>query len=276
MDDAERKAQIRHVFDTVADGYDNPALQLFPRSAEHLVRHLGLAGHEHVLDLACGTGTVSLRMAREVPRGRVTGIDLSDGMLAQAARKAAAQRIDNVDFRCMDMDALDFPDDHFDAAASGFGVFFLPDMAGGLRRVARCLKPGARVAVSSFADGAFAPLDTLFLERIRRYGVEPPPLSWKRLDQPEKIRALFADSGLETVAVRREQVGYYLNDAEAWWDLLWHSGYRGLLDRLSFNDLIAFKAEHLREIAALAGARGLWLDVAILIGLGRKAGRLPA
>lgn len=273
MDDAERKAQIKCIFDTVADGYDNPALQLFPRSAEHLVRHLGLSGHEHVLDFACGTGTVSLRMAGQLPRGRVTGIDLSDGMLAQAARKAVAQAADNVDFRRMDIDALDFPDRHFDAAASGFGVFFLPDMAGGLRRVARCLKPGARVALSSFADGAFAPLDTLFLERIRRYGVEPPPLSWKRLDQPEKIRALFADSGLETSAVHRERAGYYLDDADAWWDLLWHSGYRGLLDRLSFNDLLAFRAEHLREIAALREPRGLWLNVDILIGLGRKAER---
>ncbi len=116
MDEAERKALIREVFNTIADGYDRPALRFFPVSALHLTQYLNPSDNDHILDVATGTGSVALTIADEIPTGHVTGIDMSEGMLANAATKAAEQDITNVTFDLMDMTNIQYPDYHFDGA----------------------------------------------------------------------------------------------------------------------------------------------------------------
>ena len=56
MNDEERKQMIKETFNTVSEGYDNPALRFFEDSATHLAGYLKLKGSEHVLDVASGTG----------------------------------------------------------------------------------------------------------------------------------------------------------------------------------------------------------------------------
>ena len=97
-----------------------------------------------------------------------------------------------------------------------------------------------------------------------------PPLSWKRLDDAEKIYALYRSAGMEQVDIYTEQVGHYLAGFEEWWDILWYSGFRGLLNQLSENDLAGFRKAHQAEISALAGEQGIWLNVEVLISVGYK------
>jgi ubiquinone/menaquinone biosynthesis C-methylase UbiE len=87
-----------------------------------------------VLDLACGPGTLSRRLAAMVsPGGEVVGVDLAPGMIALAgAMNIAAAR-----FELMDIEQLAFPDESFDAAICGHGLQFVPDLPAVLR------KPGA-------------------------------------------------------------------------------------------------------------------------------------
>ena len=59
-------------------------------------------------------------------------------------------------------------------------------------------------------------------------------------------------------------VGYFLDGAEGWWDVVWNAGFRRLLGQLSSGDLQRFREEHLREVAALVTNDGLWLDVGVL------------
>ena len=94
----EQKAIIKETFNTIADGYDTDALRFFPASAAYLVTLPELQGHERVLDVACGTGHASLAIAPRLPRGTVTAVDFSAGMLAQARSKAMARGIDNIEF----------------------------------------------------------------------------------------------------------------------------------------------------------------------------------
>lgn len=272
MDATERKEFIRQTFNTVAPGYDRPALRFFPESAAHLVAQLQLAGHEHVLDVATGTGAVALTLAHCLPEGRVTGIDMSDGMLRQAADKASEQGLGNVVFQAMDMTDLSFPPDHFHCATVAFALFFVEDMAACLRGIVERLKPGGQVLACGFADGAFSPNVDLFLSRFQRYGVEPPPQGWKRLSDEALNQALLADAGLEDIQVTRRDLSYPLADAEAWWEVLWHAGFRGLLSQLSESDLVRFRAEHLAEIAALDEGQGIPLRLEVLYARGRKPG----
>ena len=270
MDTQDRKYKIKETFNAAAAGYDKPALRFFKHTAEHLAQRMEFSGTERVLDVATGTGAVALACARRLGAGHVTGIDLSEGMLAQARAKAAAEKLGNLTLQCMDLEALDLGADTFDAACCGFGIFFLPDMEAGLKIIAQHVKPGAAIGISSFTGEVMEPLSQKFLDRIQSCGVSLPPLSWKRLDTPEKLHALYRAAGLEQPLIYTEQVGYPLTGFDEWWDLVWHSGFRGLVSQLAPDDLARFTAAHREEIEALADSDGIELNVNVLIAVGRK------
>lgn len=82
-----QKNIVQETFNNVAGEYDSKALRFFSDSAKHLASIIPLRGHDSVIDIATGTGNVALAVASYVPRGNVTGIDFSGGMLEQAKKR---------------------------------------------------------------------------------------------------------------------------------------------------------------------------------------------
>jgi ubiquinone/menaquinone biosynthesis C-methylase UbiE len=273
MDDQQRKTMLKETFDTVSGGYDNKALRFFPKSAENMAVLLGLRGDEHVLDVACGTGNASLAVARLLPKGRVTAVDFSPGMLDQARRKAASLKITNIDFAERDMQDLGFAEKPFDIAVCAFGIFFVEDMETQLAHIASMVKPGGRVMISNFQESYFHPLKDMFINRLAAYGVQSPPQAWKRIAHETGCRQLFATAGLADVRVEQKNVGYYLDNAEQWWDIVWNAGYRRLVGQLSSHDQEQFRRAHLEEIEALRSKNGIWLDIGVLYTIGTKSAK---
>jgi ubiquinone/menaquinone biosynthesis C-methylase UbiE len=271
MSAQDRSAIIKQTFNTVAEGYDKPALRFFSNSADHLAVLLGLQGNEQLLDVATGTGANALVLARRLPSGHVTGIDFSEGMLKQARAKAERTTLRNVDFVEMDMQRLNFPDNGFDVATCAFGIFFVEDMEGQLRHIASKVKAGGKVAATGFYDNAFQPLAELLLARLESYGIERPALSWKRIATEEQFTALFEKAALRDIMVQRKSAGYYLRDADEWWDLVWHAGFRGLVNQIPSQHLEKFQQEHLAEVQQMATSEGIWLNVEVLYATGTKA-----
>ncbi|MBU0484341.1 MAG: class I SAM-dependent methyltransferase [Proteobacteria bacterium] len=271
MNELERKAFFKKTFDTVAEGYDNSALRFFTESAGHVPTCLGLKGDEQVLDVATGTGNVALTLAGHLPAGHVTGIDFSAGMLARAAQKKEAQGIANATFVEMDMQQITLPDGHFDAAVSAFSIFFVEDMARQLDHIAAKVKSGGKVMVTSFAEESFSPLVGKFMARLEEFGVEPPPMTWKRIASEDKCISLLKAAGLEKADSFVKDHGYYLQNGEEWWYLVCNGGFRGLVEQLAPEDLGRFKNEHLAEIEELATGDGIWLEMKILYSIGCKA-----
>lgn len=271
MNEAERKLHIRKTFDSVSEHYDCHALRYFAHAAARLPELFAFRGDEQVLDVACGTGTPALVLAPHVPTGQVTGIDASPGMLAVAQRKLQQSGFNNVCFQQQDMTALPFSAGTFDAVNCSFGIFFIEDMPALIRHITRTIKPGGQLITTHFYQGAFAPLSELFLARVESYGIELPPIGWKRLASEEQNVALFKQAGLTAMTTQRQSVGYYLQDEQAWWDVVWNAGYRGLLNSLDEGALAQFKAEHLAEIAQYQTAQGIALDIDVIYTRGRVA-----
>ncbi len=267
--DEKIKLMLKETFDTVSEGYDHRVLRFFPSSAENLVRFLNLRGDERVLDVACGTGHASLAIARLLPRGRVTALDFSSGMLAQARRKAAESKIDNIDFVERDMQSLGF-EDHFDIAVCAFGIFFAEDMDAQLAHIVSAVRPGGRIVITNFQEDYFSPLKELFFDRLATYGVRNPPQTWRRIAHETGCKVLFKKAGLIDVRIETRNVGYYLDSADDWWSIVWNAGFRRMVTQLSQQDQERFRHEHLQEIEALRTKGGVWLDVGVLYTIGMK------
>ena len=130
-----------------------------------------------ILDLACGPGTLTIPMAKDLNgAGEVIGIDLAEGMLA-VARKAAGGRSLPVRFLRMDIENLQFPAADFDAVSCAHGLHFLPNLGRALREVRRVMKPKARFAASiPPADGPdpSPAVDAFRMAIDKRLGPAPP------------------------------------------------------------------------------------------------------
>ena len=270
MDAQQRKQMIQTAFDTVAEGYDHPSLPFFRQTAQRICKHLSPEPNACWLDVATGTGVMALEAARHLSAGSVVGVDLSDGMLRQARAKAQAQQLHNATFRRMDADDLDFPPDHFDIVTCSFGLFFMEDMEGAMRRLARTVKSGGQIAISSFTETAFSPFAPAFLSLYEDFGKQAPPLSWKRLADVAVIEKIYRAAGITDLVFHHEPLGYALQSEQQWWDVVWNAGFRGLLNQLSESEREAFKAQHLDAVRALCRQGESRLDTGVIIAIGRK------
>ncbi len=272
------KAVLQQTFDTVSVGYDRDVLRFFRDAAQRLAASLALRGDEHVLDVATGTGHAALSIARRLPRGRVTAVDFSAGMLAQARRKAAVEGARNVEWLEMDMSDLAFPAETFDVVVCAFGLFFCEDMDAALGSMATRLKHGGTMAVLSFHETYFSPLRELMTDRLQRRGVPSPPQTWRRIANADLCAEMFGRAGFTRVRVEQWDCGYPLATADDWWDVIWNAGFRRMVCQLSGSDQEQFRREHLAEVDALRTPEGIRLAVDVLCTQGtreRQTGSSP-
>ena len=121
---------------------------VFGQWAPIVVRTAGVEPGQRVLDVACGTGILARAAAKQVaPGGRVTGLDVTPGMVAVAEQLAPA-----IEWKQGAAGELPFAEATFDAVVSQFGMMFFPDRVQALREMQRVLVPGGRLAVAVF-DG---------------------------------------------------------------------------------------------------------------------------
>lgn len=162
----QRRIQ-RYGWDLAVRDYESGWLPQLRPLHDRLVAALAVGPGEKVLDVACGNGTLSLRMASMVgPEGEVVGIDLSERMVERAREIAAAEHKPGADastrFIHMDADALSFPAQTFDAAVCALGLMYLPDPARALREMLRVLVPGGRLALAVWAGRTQCGWSSLF------------------------------------------------------------------------------------------------------------------
>jgi SAM-dependent methyltransferase len=128
----------------IAKLYDESLVPVFfdPYAADMTGRIQGRP-HGDILELACGTGAVTRRMAAGLPDARaITATDLNQKMLDQAAVRGADSR---VEWRQADAQELPFADGSFDVVVCAFGAMFFPDKAKAYSEARRVLKPGGRL-----------------------------------------------------------------------------------------------------------------------------------
>jgi SAM-dependent methyltransferase len=222
IDPAEFREGQRKQWNVAASGWKKWS-ELIDRAAssvsERLVELAGVEPGSRVLDVAAGYGEPSLTAARRAgPDGKVTATDISGEMLAYGRERAEREGIDNIEFIESDAQSLDFPADSFDAAVSRWGIIFDPDGEGAAARVRGFLKPGARMAISSWGKPEEVPFLSLPMRTVMdRLGVPgPPPGTPGPLSRPtpEAIAGLLQGGGFSDVETERVMVTFEIDSPE--------------------------------------------------------------
>ena len=121
-------------------------------TAARLVKRAGVRAGQRVLDVACGTGVVSVTAARL--GARVTGLDLTPKLLERARENAGIAGVE-IDWHEGDVEKLPFGDAEFDVVLSQFGHIFAPRPEVAVGEMLRVLKPGGTIAFSSWPPELF-------------------------------------------------------------------------------------------------------------------------
>ncbi|MEM1118720.1 MAG: methyltransferase domain-containing protein [Bacteroidota bacterium] len=142
---------VRDLYDRLAPVYDAlaPGYALLGGGAyrHQAVGALALRPSDTVVDLACGTGANFPHLARAVgAEGRVIGVDLSPGMLAQARQRIEDEGWDNIELVVADVREFAFPEP-VHGVLSTFGIEMVPEHEAVVRRAVAALAPGGRIAV---------------------------------------------------------------------------------------------------------------------------------
>jgi ubiquinone/menaquinone biosynthesis C-methylase UbiE len=274
---AEEHAAPPEAWDSIAEGYDRYVAPQEVDLANEALRLVALEAGERFLDVAAGTGGLSLPAARL--GAQVLATDWSPAMIERFEARVRAEGLRDAEGRVMDCHALDVPDDSFDVTGSQFGVMLVPDQPRALREMVRVTKPGGRVVVIAYGYPTELEFLQFFVAAMKAVAPEfpglpddPPPLEFQAAD-PEVLRQRLTDAGLKDVRVERTAERPAFASGQEMWDWLLSGNP---IAEMVVADLTGKQRETLRQVLdgmlrERAGENGTAvLTNAVHIGIGTK------
>jgi demethylmenaquinone methyltransferase/2-methoxy-6-polyprenyl-1,4-benzoquinol methylase len=148
-----KKENIRKMFDGIAPSYDrlNHILSFGVDQwwRKRALKEVVDGSVQQILDVACGTGDSTIALAKGAnPGSRITGVDISEGMMALIMRKAAREGVhDRIRLQVADGEALPFAEGSFHRVTCAFGIRNFEHKMQGLKEFLRVLKPGGKTVI---------------------------------------------------------------------------------------------------------------------------------
>ncbi|MGF1625033.1 MAG: methyltransferase domain-containing protein [Alphaproteobacteria bacterium] len=272
MDPRLQRRVQRYGWDKAVADYESGWRAQLEPAQSLLLEMAALRSGAQVLDVACGTGLVSFRIADAVgPSGAVVGVDLAGEMVEAAARLAAERGAGHVRFERCDAEALPFADATFDVAACALGLMYVPDPTQALREMHRVLRPGGRAAAAVWGARTDCGWAEIFPIVDARVASEVCPMFF-HLGTGDTLARSFAAAGFVDVAVRRIDAALvYATAADAL-----AAAFRGGPVALAYSRFDAATrdaahAEYLASIAAYRDGKGYRIPGAFVVAAGSRA-----
>ena len=246
---ADEHAAPPEAWGAIAEGYDRYVAPQEADLAHEGLRLAALQPGERFLDVAAGTGGLSLPAARL--GADVLATDWSPAMIERFEARVRDEGLRGAEGRVMDCHALDLPDDSFDVTGSQFGVMLVPDQPRALREMVRVTKPGGRVLLIAYGYPAELEFLQWFVAAMKAVAPEfpgipddPPPLEFQVAD-PEVLRRRLTDAGLEDVRVQRTAERPTFASGQEMWDWLY---YGNPIADMIVGDLTDEQRETMRQV----------------------------
>lgn len=165
--EGDKKEIVEEMFNKIAPTYDSLNHKLswdidkgWRRKA---IRQLTAYSPKLILDVATGTGDFAVLATKMLNPEKLTGIDISEGMMEIARKKAAVNGVGNaIEFKKEDCTCMSFEDNTFDAVISAFGIRNFQDLDKGLHEMCRVLKEGGHLSMVELSEPVSFPMKQLF------------------------------------------------------------------------------------------------------------------
>jgi ubiquinone/menaquinone biosynthesis C-methylase UbiE len=241
-----------------------PAIDLLVATAD-------LRDGEEVLDVAAGTGAVSLEAAVAVgPSGRVLATDLSSKMLDELGRRAIRGGHPNIDVACRGAEHLDI-EDAFDVALCSLGLMYVPSPRAAADSMHRALRPEGRAVVSVWGDRAHCGWAEIFPIVDARVTSDVCPMFFA-LGHPGALTTLLREAGFVDVRETRLAVELrYASSDEAIGAALLGGPVALAASRFSAEDRNTAHAEYRASIERFADGSGYRIPGEFVVASARRA-----
>lgn len=220
-----KKEGIRKLFDNIAGDYDRLnhilSLNIDKSWRRKAVKEIADSVEPlNILDEACGTCDFTIEIAKGAPQGsKVTGIDLSEGMLQIGIEKCCKEGI-TAELQTGDCEAMPYEDETFDRIGVAFGVRNFENLPKGLTEMLRVLKPGGKLVILELSiprNPIIRWCYKLYFLKIlpaiggwvsgNRSAYEYLPSSVLRFPAPEKFVGMMQEAGFEQVRKKSFTMG---------------------------------------------------------------------
>jgi ubiquinone/menaquinone biosynthesis C-methylase UbiE len=261
------------LFDAVATAYDQSGPKFFTDWGNRLIELMPVTPGQHILDVACGTGAVLFPASKKVNAiGRVTGIDLSSAMVQEATSIAKFNGLNNIDFRKMDAEHLEFPDASFDAVTCGFGIWFCPDMDAALREMYRVCKPGGFIGITVFdkTQPYLSPGFPVLNQLVTAYKVPYVRMAHGSTFTPEEIKGLIERFGFRSTLTRSETYDLVYANPEEWWSCMLATGPRATIMNMDEATRVRFKVDYCAKMQSMMKQDGLHMAAGVVYAIAQK------
>jgi ubiquinone/menaquinone biosynthesis C-methylase UbiE len=193
----------RYGWDKAAGDYERYWASALEPAQNRLLQRAQLRSGERVLDVACGTGLVTFRIASTVgATGSVLAADISDEMVNTLRTVAAERGLKQIRAERMDGEALAVPDGSFDLAVCALGLMYMPDPLAALKEMHRALRAGGRVAVAVWGSREHCGWAEIFPIVEKRVASEVCPLFFQ-LGNGDALKMTMEMAGFTDVIVER-------------------------------------------------------------------------
>jgi len=164
--DLPKKQQVEQMFDSIAPKYD--FLNHFLSAGidnlwrKRAINTLLTKKPKYILDMATGTGDLAFEALKRLNPDKIVGLDISEGMLSCARKKAKQRSIEKISFERGDSENINYNENTFDAVTVAFGVRNFENLHKGLKELQRVLKPGGSVVVLEFSKPQNFPVKEIY------------------------------------------------------------------------------------------------------------------
>lgn len=202
----------------VGDAYEAYVGRWSRRVAVGFLQWLDQAPGRQWLDVGCGTGALTGAILAQADPAKVTGVDPSEGFLATARAQTSDPR---ADLRVGDATSLPLADNAYDAVVSGLMLNFVPEPARAVAEFVRVSRPGGLIAayVWDYVEGM------QFMRHFWDAAMHLDPGAAAKAEgsrfslcQPDPLRALWRDAGLDDVLVEPIEVPTVFTDFDDYWN----------------------------------------------------------
>ena len=246
---------------------------LHPMTVE-IMNMLCLRDDDMVMDVATGTGEPGLTIASKLKRGKVTGTDLAENMLAVASENADKRSIHNFETVCCDITALPFRDATFTAISCRLGFNLFPDMQLALNEMLRVLKPGGRIAATVWGMPEKNPWISINMQTmISMLKLNPPapgaPGAF-RCAQAGSMTDLFRRSGLKNINEKEVTGTFTCDSLETYWNFITETSSPVVYSKADESLKLQIKNEVLGKIKRKCPEGAVSLDSSAIVICGEK------